>query len=416
MVERLDLSYPSCRGHNSAIPGCDNQNLPLSRRAWLGGLASAAIGSVIASKAVAAPRRMTDGGKVQFAYVGARTTRSAGARGEGITVFRVGDGKWTQIQLVPDMQNPAFMCFDAAAQNLYSVRGDAHELRAYRRDANTGLLSILNSQSIGGRYPVHVTIDHTSRFLVTANYEASLAVMPRLADGSLGPVAQLVPTTGPTGPHKVEQDHSKPHQAQFDPSGRWLASPDKGCDVVRVYAFDTGKGTLTLASTATAPEGAGCRHIVFHPTRPFAYLVNELNSTVIAFRFDSHKGTLTPFQQLSSLPDSFVGFSRASTIEMLGGKFLYVSNRGSDTIGAYAIDQRTGRLTALGWQGTGGTIPRYAVLGTDGALYVGNQGNDTITRLRIDPLGGALAAAAIMAPSPTPSCILFTPAGTTVTA
>jgi 6-phosphogluconolactonase len=388
----------------------DDRNSPISRRGWLGGLASAAIGSVIASKVGAAPGRAAGRGTVQYAYVGARTTRSAGARGEGIAVFRVGDGQWTQIQLVPDMQNPAFMCFDAAVQNLYSVRGDAHELRAYRRDANTGLLSILNSQSIGGRSPVHVTIDHTNRFLVTANYAASLAVLPRLADGSLGPVSQLVPTTGPTGPHKVEQDHSKPHQAQFDPSGRWLASPDKGCDVVRVYAFDAGAGTLTLASTATAPEGAGCRHIVFHPTRPFAYLVNELNSTVIAFRFDNQKGTLTPFQQLSSLPDSFVGFSRASTIEMLRGRFLYVSNRGSDTIGAYAIDQKTGRLTAFGWQGTGGTIPRYAVLGPDGALYAGNQGTDTITRLAIDQHKGVLAAATVATPSPTPSCILFAPA------
>ena len=391
----------------------ERNNLPITRRTCLGGLASAAVGSAIATKAGASPGKARDsgGGAPQYAYVGARTTRSAGARGEGITVFRVANGNWTQVQLVPDMQNPAFMCFDAARECLYSVRGDAHELRAYRRDADTGLLTMINSQSIGGRYPVHVTIDRTNRYLVTANYEASLAVLPRLADGSLGPVSQLVPTTGPTGPHKVEQDHSKPHQVQFDPSGRWLASPDKGCDVVRIYAFDAAAGRLTLTSTATAPEGAGCRHIVFHPARPFAYLVNELNSTVIAFHFDSEKGTLTPFQQLSSLPDSFIGFSRASTIEMLGGRFLYVSNRGSDTIGAYAIDQQTGRLTALGWQSAGGTIPRYAVLGPDGALYAGNQGTDTITRLDIDRGNGMLAAATVTTPSPTPSCILFAPAG-----
>lgn len=353
---------------------------------------------------------MAGGGKPYYAYVGARTTRSAGARGEGIAVFRVEDDKWQQIQLMPDRQNPAFLCFDAARQNLYSVRGDAHELRAYRRDPATGLLTILNSVPVEGRYPVHVTMDPANRYLVTANYEASLAVLPRLADGSLGPASQLVPTSGPTGPHKVEQDHSKPHQAQFDPSGRWLASPDKGCDLVRIYAFDVGTGTLALASTVAAPEGAGCRHIVFHPARPFAYLVNELNSTIIAFHFDAVQGTLAAFQQLSSLPDSFVGFSRASTIEMLAGQFLYISNRGSDTIGAYAIDHQTGRLTALGWQKTGGTIPRYAVLGPNGAVYAGNQGTDTITRLAIDPEKGLLGIATVTAPSPSPSCIIFAPA------
>src|SRR5262249_34157747 len=148
-----------------------------------------------------------------------------------------------------------------------------------------------------------------------------------------------------------------PHQARFDPSGRWLLSPDKGCDVVRSFSFDAASGKLTLAATATAPEGAGCRHVVFHPSQPFVYLINELNSTVIAFRFDSANGTMTAFQQLSSLPDDFIGASRASGIDMLDGRFLYVSNRGSDTIGAYAIDHRSGRLTPVGWQSAGGTTP-----------------------------------------------------------
>src|SRR5262249_11481728 len=142
---------------------------------------------------------------------------------------------------------------------------------------------------------------------------------------------------------------------------------------------------------------------------PFVYLINELNSTVIAFRFDKATGALTAFQQLSSLPDDFIGANRASGIDMLAGRFLYVSNRGSDTIGAYAIDQSNGRLTPVGWQKVGGATPRFFNFGPDGALYSGNQGTDTITRLPLDQRSGRLADASVVTPSPTPSCILFVP-------
>lgn len=385
----------------------------ISRRALLGGMSTLAASALFAGNTHAGKaQRASGGGGDCFAYVGARTTRKPnGGRGFGIAVFKVTGRQWSQIQLVHEMQNPAFMCFDSTQRFLYSVRGDAHELSAYRRDPETGLLTLLNSQPVQGKFPVHVAIDPTDRYLVTANYEASLSVLPRRDDGSLEPVVQVVPTTGPTGPHKTEQDHSKPHQARFDPSGRWLLSPDKGCDVVRSYSFDSATGRLTLASTATAPEGAGCRHVVFHPQQPFVYLVNELNSTLIAFRFDDKTGALTAFQQLSSLPDDFIGFSRASGIDMLEGRFLYVSNRGSETIGAFAIDQRSGRLTPLGWQNAGGTTPRFFNFGPDGAIYSGNQGTDTITRLPLDHRTGKLAAAQVVTPSPTPSCILFAPIG-----
>jgi 6-phosphogluconolactonase (cycloisomerase 2 family) len=375
-----------------------------------------AVGTLFSGRTHAAKAQRASGGdgKAFYAYVGARTTRKPkgdGGRGFGIAVFKVVDDRWTQIQLVPEMQNPAFMCFDATQRFLYAVRGDAHELSAYRRDADTGLLRLLNSQPVQGKFPVHVAIDPTNRYLVTANYEASLSVLPRRDDGSLESVVQVVPTTGATGPHKIEQDHSKPHQARFDPSGRWVLSPDKGCDVVRTFSFDPATGKLAFAGTATAPEGAGCRHVVFHPTLPFVYLINELNSTLIAFRFDRATGALTAFQQLSSLPDDFIGFSRGSGIDMFEGRFIYVSNRGSETIGAYAIDQGTGRLTAIGWQKAGGATPRFFNFAPDGAMYSGNQGTDTITRLPLDRSTGRLAVAHVVTPSPTPSCILFAPIG-----
>ena len=403
------------RDRNAIADAIDSEDGRISRRALLSGMSALAAGTLFAGRTHAAKaQRASGGGEACYAYVGARTTRKedgSGGRGFGIAVFKVADGRWTQIQLVSEMQNPAFICFDSTQRFLYSVRGDAHELSAYRRDADTGMLTLLNSQPVQGKSPVHVSCDPTNRYLVTANYHGSLSVVPRRDDGSLDPVVQVMPTTGPTGPHKIEQDHSKPHQACFDPSGRWLLSADKGCDVVRSFSFDPATGKLALASTATAPEGAGCRHVVFHPNLPFVYLINELNSTVIAFRFDQTTGALTAFQQLSSLPDDFIGFSRGSGIDMLEGRFLYVSNRGSETIGAYAIDQNSGRLTPIGWQSAGGATPRFFNFGPDGAIYSGNQGTDTITRLPLDHRTGKLPVARVVTPSPTPSCILFAPIG-----
>ncbi|PWC34600.1 hemagglutinin [Azospirillum sp. TSO35-2] len=353
-----------------------------------------------------------------FAYVGSRTTRERNARGDGLSVYRVDPAAadWTPVQVLRDLINPSFLCFDRQRRFLYVVHGDRSEISAFRIDPASGELNFLNQVSTGGKNPVHLCVDPTNRFVVVANHiTSSLAVLAIAEDGSLGTLCDLVTLTGKIGPHRVEQPFPKPHQVQFDRADRFVVVPDKGLDRTFAFRLDaaTGKLSAVEGAAAEAREGAGPRHIVFHPTNRFAYVVNELDSTVTACRFDAETGRLAPIQVLSALPDSFVGNSRAAEIAMsTNGRFVYASNRGHESIAAFAVDEATGRLTPAGWQAAEGRTPRFFALSPeDDVLFVANEDSDSIVGFRVDPRTGALAFPTTVARTGSPVCILFNPAG-----
>jgi len=163
-----------------------------------------------------------------FAYVGARTTKERGARGNGLNVYRVDakTGVWSHIQLLGDLVNPSFLAFDRTGRFLYTVHGDLSDITAMAIDPADGSLRVINRQSTEGKNPVHLAIDPSNRFMVVANHITStLALLPRHEDGSLGPVIDLVKLEGKIGPHRVEQPFAKPHQVEFDPSGAFIVVP-----------------------------------------------------------------------------------------------------------------------------------------------------------------------------------------------
>ncbi|OTP72769.1 lactonase family protein [Caballeronia sordidicola] len=272
-----------------------------------------------------------------YAYVGSRTSKERNARGKGISVFRL-DSLWGTlelVQVVEDLMNPSFLSLSRDGRFLYTVHGDEHELSAFAIDHDSGTLTFLNQQSTGGKNPVHLAFDPSGRYLVVSNHiGASLAVVPVAADGRLESLSQLVEIEGPVGPHRVEQRQSKPHFNLFDPAGRFVIVPDKGTDRTNVFRFVNGKPEPAAVPFAVARNGSGPRHASFHPHAPFVYLVNELDSTVTAYRYDELSGNLDPLQVLSALPDTFTGNNRASEIG--------ASNRGMDSIAAFENDDSSG--------------------------------------------------------------------------
>jgi 6-phosphogluconolactonase (cycloisomerase 2 family) len=366
---------------------------------------------------------MPDSATPYFAYVGSRTTRERNARGEGLSVYRV-DPKavpWTPVQVLRDLVNPSFLCFDRQRRFLYAVHGDQSEISAFRIDPASGELTFLNRESTGGKNPVHLCVDPTNRFVVVVNHvTSSLAVLPIEENGALSRMSDLVILTGKIGPHRVEQPFSKPHQAQYDPTDRFIAVPDKGLDRTFIFRLDaeTGKLSAVERAVAEAREGAGPRHIAFHPSNRFAYVINELDSTVMACRFDAGTGGLAPFQVLTALPDSFVGNSRAAEIAVSAtGRFVYASNRGYDSIAVFAVDGLTGRLAATGWHLTGGRTPRFfAPSPAEDLLFVANEDSDDIVGFGVDPHTGGLASVGTVARTGSPVCILFNPVGEEQTA
>jgi 6-phosphogluconolactonase len=329
-----------------------------------------------AGHAEAQPR--AGGAAALFAYVGAFTTPERKGHGGGINVYRVdpASGTWSHEQLL-EVVNPSFLALDRAQRFLYAVHADLDEVSAYAIDKQTGHITALNRQSCGGKNPVHLAIDPTGRWIITANYTAgSVGVVPIEKDGALGPRADLLTLQGEPGPDRVRQAGSHPHDAVFDPSGRFLAVPDLGLDRIFVFRLDPATGKLAPNDPpfVAARKRAGPRHIAFHPKSPFAYVVNELDATVVTYRFDPQRGSLQAIQVLPSTPSNYTGeLSSAEVAVAPDGRFVYASNRCNNSIASFAVDQRAGTLTPVDWAPTHGNSPRF--FGLDPAakfLYAAN--------------------------------------------
>jgi 6-phosphogluconolactonase len=348
-----------------------------------------------------------------YAYVGCRTSRERNARGDGLRVYRVATatGAWQPVQLVPDLVNPSFLAFGPNKRHLYTIHGDGSDVTSFTVDDQTGHLTQLNRQSTEGRNPVHLAFDPAYRFLVISNHATStLAVLPVTADGALHPVCDLAAVTGPIGPHRVEQQIAKPHQNAFTPDGRFIIVPDKGLDQVFTFHL-TEDGKLIAADPpgVRARSGSGPRHVAFHPSGVYAYVVNELDSTITAYHYRRADGRLTPLQVIPILPQSFTGDSTAAEIEVSAdGRFVYASNRGSDSIAALAIDQTTGWLTCVEIVPSEGKTPRFFALSPDGRfLFVANEDSDSIVTFKVDRDTGKITPTEHRVETGSPVCIVF---------
>lgn len=347
-----------------------------------------------------------------YAYVGSRTTRERNARGDGISIFKVDAerGILQPVDVVKNLINPSFLALSRDGEHLYTVHGDESEVSAFEIDRRTGLLTFINRQSTQGKNPVHLALDPTGRFLVVSNHiGASLAVLPVNADGSLGTLTQLVTLEGPIGPHRMEQKQAKPHFNPFDPTGRFVAVPDKGLDRVFMFRFENGRLTPAPMPFVTTRETAGPRHLSFHPKAPFAYVVNELDSTVTVYRVTPATGALAPFQIVSALPESFTGNSRASELQIdTEGQFLYASNRGYDSLAVFRIDPASGRLQFIEAEPTQGKTPRFMTLSPDGRfMFALNEDSDSIVTLAVDRATGKLQPTGAAVRSGSPVCMVF---------
>lgn len=347
-----------------------------------------------------------------FAYVGSRTTRERDARGDGITVYRFDPqtGHLAHVQTVGDLVNPSFLLLNRAGDVLYTVHGDQDNVSAFRVDAATGHLSFLNRQCCEGKNPVHLALAPTGRHLVVSNHiTGTLAVLPVGTDGALQPVSQLVRLDGTPGPHRKEQPFAKPHFNPFDPSGRWVLVPDKGLDKVFVFRFDQGRLIPAPVPCVDSREGAGPRHLAFHPQQPWVYVVNELDNTVTAHHFNGETGQLTPFQVLPTLADTHTGNSRASEIEVdVSGRTLYASNRGEDSVAVFDIDPLSGRLALRQTAPAGGQTPRFfAIDPSQRWLLVLNEDSDDIRVCPRDVVAGTVGEAVHTQACGSPVCVVF---------
>ena len=376
----------------------------VSRRALLGGLAATVV-SPVRAQSHAAPL---------MAYTGCYTSAERYARGDGIHAFRIdpSSGAWTHTQRLEKLVNPSFLVVSRDQRFLYSAHGDESYATAYAIDRGNGVLTVVNQAATGGRNGVHLALDRAGRFLIVANYSAgNVGVLPVQPGGRLGDTVHVVSLPGTPGPHRVEQASSHPHQILFDPSGKFVLVPDKGLDRIFVFAFDaaTGKLTPTAQGSVVARTGSGPRHAVFHPRLTMLWVLNEIGNTVVTYQWEAERGHLRAVQILPSLPAGYTGENTASEIAVsAGGRFVYCSNRGHDSIARFAADTATGLLSPAGWTLTQGRTPRFFALDPGGRfLYAANEQSDTIVPFRVDGATGNLTPAGEPVKNASPVSIAF---------
>jgi 6-phosphogluconolactonase len=259
--------------------------------------------------------------------------------------------------------------------------------------------------------PCHVSVHPSGKFVLAANYGGgNIVIYPVSADGGLGEASDVAQHTG-KGADPKRQDGPHAHCIMLDSAGRYAFAPDLGIDKVMIYRIDVKNGKLVPNGFTATKAGAGPRHFEFHPSGEFAYVINELDSTLTAFAYDKAKGALTELQTVSTLPPDFSGTNYCADIHVHpSGRFVYGSNRGHDSVVAFAIEQNSGKLNLIAHESTRGKWPRnFAIDPTGAFLLAANQNTDNVAAFRIDQQTGKLTATGQTIEIPTPVCLKFIP-------
>jgi 6-phosphogluconolactonase len=351
--------------------------------------------------------------------------------GRGIHLFQVNraTGALSPCGVFEQSSSPDCLAINSAGTRLYATNetderedGKAGSISAFAIDPANGQLTVLNTMSSGGRGPTYLSIHPSGRYLFVANYfGGSVAVLPILPGGELGPASDVKRDAGRVGPKKAANappgsfaisGHDIPHahMIKADHSGRFVLSTELGLDQIRVWKFDDRAGVLFPNDPAAVPlpPGDGPRRFAFHPNGRWLYSLQEEGSNVVLFDYDGAQGRLASRQSISSLPPAFAGSSFASEIMVSpDGRFVYVANRLHDGLAWLSVG-KTGELTFAGEEWTRADYPRSFNIDPAGNfLYSCNQRGDAITAFRINRKSGRITFTGQYTPVGNPSAIVF---------
>ena len=356
--------------------------------------------------------------KSQLVYIGTYT----GAKSKGIysARFNPKTGQLSQPGLAAETKNPSFLAIHPNHRFLYAV-GEVDRFQgkpegavsAFSIDPKTGSLTLLNQQPSGGSGPCHLDLDPKGKCVLVANYgSGSIAALPLAADGKLGEPASVIQHHG-SSVNKGRQSGPHAHFITTVPGENVAATCDLGLDQVLFYDLDAPKASLKPHEPpfVSIKPGSGPRHLAFHPNKKWAYLINEMASTIATFRFAGKSGMFSETQTISTLPKDFTGNSSCAEVQVHpSGKFVYGSNRGHNSIAIFSVDPRTGDLTSVGHQPTEGKTPRHFAIDPSGKwLLAENQDSDSIATFSIDEKTGMLKSTGQTVEVGAPVCLEFLP-------
>ncbi|HST11002.1 MAG TPA: lactonase family protein [Terriglobales bacterium] len=354
-------------------------------------------------------------------FVGTYTEKQS----KGIYAYRfdAASSEVTPLGLAAETVNPSFLAIDPSHRFLYAVDEiqkykdansgavSAFAIDDQKGDRQTGKLRLLNEVASRGADPCYIAFDKTGKYALVANYTGgSVAVFPVQADGRIGESSAFVQHTG-SSVNRERQEGPHAHWIETTPDNRFAIAVDLGLDELRIYRFDARNGTLTPNNPpyAKLDPGAGPRHLTFHPNGKFAYVINEIQSSIATFAYDAKHGRLRTLKTVSTLPKDFSGSNDTAEIKVHpSGKFLFASNRGHDSIAVFSIDSKTGALTLEDHFPTQGKTPRnFEIDPTGKFLFVANQNTNNIAVFQINPDNGRLTATKQTIEVPAPVCLKF---------
>ncbi len=348
-----------------------------------------------------------------FAYVGDYTTGTS--KGIYVSSFNHDSGALGEPALAAEIENPSYLTLHPNKQFLYAVTENSGEgsVSAFSIERPGGKLTLLNTKPTKGGLPCDLEVDKTGQMLTVVNYESgSVISYPVNADGSLGDSTDFIQHEG-SSVNKDRQQGPHAHSIDFSADNRFAIVSDLGLDKVFIYNVDTAAAKLEPHDPpfVSVKPGNGPRHFAFHPTKPYAYSTAEMGSVVAAFNWDAADGKLTEIETVSTLPEGFDGQSSTAEIEVHpSGNFLYVSNRGHNSIAVFSIDLSTGRLTLVQNAPTLGEIPRNFAIAPGGEfLLADNQNSGNVVVFKIDQDTGKLTPTGTQIAVDKPVCIKFTP-------
>lgn len=373
--------------------------------------ASAALAALTPADDDSAPKKL-------MVYFGTYTGQKTGPKSEGIyrSTLDLATGTLSKPVLAGKAVNPSFLAIHPSRKFLYAVgevamvgnkRGGG--VSAFAID-DKGDLTLLNQESSLGAGPCHIVLDKDGKYAFAANYGGGSALaLPVGKDGKLGAASGFVQHKG-SSVDKSRQQGPHAHSINLDAAGKFAFVADLGLDKVLIYKVEDGKLVANDPPSVSVPAGGGPRHFAFHPNGKFTYVNNEMTSTVSAMSYDATKGALEVVQTISTLPKPHKGNSTAEVVVHPTGKFVYVSNRGHNSIAAFTVDETTGKLTAAGHATKGINIPRnFAIDPTGKWCLVANQAGNDVVVFKVDAKTGALAPTDARVEVAAPVCVRMMP-------
>ncbi len=332
-------------------------------------------------------------------------TAGAGSKGLYQFDFNESDGQLEFRSSYDTCDNPSFLAANQDMIYAGSEVGKNGGIFSFRRDKITGDLRYINKTAVSGSSLCHLCVWPNGQYISAANYSSgSLAVCEILQDGSLGQVTDFKQHRGTGFDKEGRQGGPHMHASMFDPSGKKLLASDLGLDWIARYDADMSSGTLTLDESVNfkAPDGSGPRHFVFSADGNFLYVVSEMGNSLLVYDYADASGTTLPSQQTALLPDHYEGESTAADIHFSpDGQYLYVSNRGHDSLTAFHVNEKDGRVKRLGFYTTCGSIPRNFSIAPDGRfVIIANQDSGNIVVCKRDIQSGAIGEAVAQASAP----------------